>query len=239
MSKYVTALVLAAMSVPASAQYYDGNLWIGQGNMMGDHIMQNHITNQALDRIEEKKRNTPHFPEGDISALRFTPSVARQRANQIAFAQALVERSGASTDAAKLLFSTAGVIPQTFQAMQERGLDGNNVADCYAVYLIGAWEVVHNRRADKTDTLYESVRRQAEVQLRNVPKLMTASNADKQDFADVLLLQSFVNRLSMLERGSDPAQMVTLSRQIAAQAKGLGVDLETMELNDQGLVPHG
>jgi hypothetical protein len=168
----------------------------------------------------------------------FTPSAARTRANLASFAGKT--RKVDPQGAAKMeeLFASTDIIGAIGQGIAPYGLKTNNVADAYAVYWISAWEASRGiAGASETRQRAQAVRTQASNAMAAVPALATATDAQKQEFAEAMLVQAALISAYMDDAAGNPAQIKAVGAAVAKGAKAMGLDLDTMDLTPNGFVP--
>jgi hypothetical protein len=172
------------------------------------------------------------------AATTFTPSAARTRANLANFAKK--SRAADPQGAAKMeaLFASTDVIGMVGQGIAPYGLKTNNVADAYAVYWISAWEASRGiAGASETRQRAQAVRTQAINAMAAVPAMATATDAQKQEFAEAMLVQAALISAYMDDAAGNPAQIRAVGAAVAKGAKAMGLDLDTMALTPNGFVP--
>jgi hypothetical protein len=70
-----------------------------------------------------------------------------------------------------------------------------------------------------------------------VPAMATATDAQKQEYAEAMLIQAAMIDSSKEVYENDPQMMQQLSAAVAKGAKAMGLDLSKMELTENGFVP--
>ena len=168
----------------------------------------------------------------------FSSSKARTRSNLAKF----VEKARATdpTGAAKMqtLFASTDIIGLIDQKMQSTyGMRANNVADAYAVWWVSAWMGAKGRSDDATPGQMAMVKRRVANVLSTTPEFASATDAGKQELAEALLVQAALIGDTIDTYKSDPAMLAMAKAAIAKGAKGMGLDLSTMTLTDEGFVP--
>jgi hypothetical protein len=168
----------------------------------------------------------------------FTPSAARTRQNLANFASKT--RTFDPEGAAKMeaLFASTDVIAMVGQGIAPYGLKTNNVADAYAVYWISAWEASRGiAGASETRQRAQAVRTQASNAMAAVPAMASATDAQKQEFAEAMLVQAALISAYMDDAAGNPTQIRAVGAAVAKGAKAMGLDLDTMDLTSNGFVP--
>jgi hypothetical protein len=230
-------LALLAFSAPAHAQYGYGSFTYPSQTFVGTNIMAR--TSEAeseADRGSAKRGSKPSVSTSAVTT--YSPSAARTRANLAAFASKT--RKVDPEGAAKMdqLFASTDIIGQIGQGIAPYGLKTNNVADAYAVYWINAWEASRGiAGASETRQRAQAVRTQASNAMAAVPALATATDAQKQEFAEAMLVQAALISAYMDDAAGNPAQLRAIGAAVAKGAKAMGLDLDTMDLTPNGFVP--
>jgi hypothetical protein len=136
------------------------------------------------------------------------------------------------------MFASVDIIAEIGKNIAPYGLKTNNVADAYAVYWINAWEASRGIvGSQETRQRAQAVRTQASNAMAAVPALATATDAQKQEFAEALLIQAGMIALTAEAAVNDPAQLRAVGAAVAKGAKAMGLDLDTMDLTEDGFVP--
>ncbi len=170
--------------------------------------------------------------------LIFTPSAANRRINLAKFVEKTRATDPVGADKMAALFASTDIIAMIDQKMQSTyGMRANNVADAYAVWWVSAWMGAKGRSDDATPGQMAMVKRQATNALAATPEFASATDAGKQELAEALLVQAALIGDTIDTYKSDPAMLVKTRAAIAKGAKGMGLDLDTMTLTDQGFVP--
>jgi hypothetical protein len=166
---------------------------------------------------------------------RFTPSLARRRAQAKRFVQAV---KGTNPALAESLAPAFQGDPVRFAApsLARFGMKANDVADLAAIYLTGAWYGAHGKTSDPTRAEVVAVRDQLRRVFRASPKLARASDAMKQDIGEGSLYLAFVNDALISTMKAHPESKGRLIAEIVAGVKStFGVDVSRMKLTRAGL----
>lgn len=127
------------------------------------------------------------------------------------------------------------------KAVAADGLRPNDVADALASYWVLNWLIVH-RQTDNTAAQVQGTRRQIVGALAKLPALRAATDATRQDLAEVAIY-NFVLQFAAYQDATgrhDAGQIGTLA--IAAELRFKSeyrIDLNRMALTDEGLRPLG
>jgi hypothetical protein len=179
----------------------------------------------------------PISKASDSKSLSYRLSLAVRKRNLAQFVEK--SRSTNPVGAAQMeqLFASTDVMGQIDKAMASEGLRSNNVADAYAVYWTNAWLGVRGRNEDLPKAQMIMVRNQAANALLATSQFRAATDAQKQELAEAMLIQAALISASIDQAKSDPTLMAKLKVAIAQGAKGMGLDLDKMTLTSQGFRP--
>ncbi len=236
-------LVCCFFPLAANAQYYGGGLdtyglWEPQSCEISggsyDDDDECSIAGETLDvfTVSEPAPSQTLLPP---DTLDFRPASALRR--QIlkeyfptAEAKAELKAAIGGTD---LIAAMDGLLPQF-------GLRTDNVADAMTVWAVGAYSLIHDddRQLDKATV--QAVRGPLALGLMSAPQLGEMSDADKQQFAERLLIISYAYDSVRQLKTKDPAghaQMVQVARDHAA-VFGFDVDGVTL-VKGEGFKPKG
>jgi hypothetical protein len=210
-------------------------VWQGNQSFNNQRITEMLQSDATADAPSSKAR-----PPVSPLLLRYVPSAARRKSNLAKFA--VKGRDSDPAGAAKMaqLFASTDVIGQIGAEMSSYGLRIDNVADAYAVYWINAWEAAHGIVGKaETRSRAQAVKAQAERAMSGSPEMVRATGAQKQEFAEALLVQAAMISAHMANAAGDPAQLAAVAKAVRQGAKAMGLDLDTMVLTDQGFRPAG
>jgi hypothetical protein len=138
------------------------------------------------------------------------------------------------------LFASTDVIGQIGAQISPYGLRTDNVADAYTVYWINAWEAAHGIVGNtETRSRAQAVKAQATSAMLGSSEMANATDAQKQEFAEALLVQAAMISAHMAHAAGNPAQLAAVAKAVRQGAKASGLDLDAMLLTDQGFRPAG
>ena len=171
------------------------------------------------------------------AGLRYSPSKARRSANLAHFVEKTrtVDPAGAK-DLARL-FAGGDFIDKIGQAIAPYDLRVDNVADAYTIWWINAWQATRGRNDTPGPVVKDAVRSQAARALTASPEFAGSDDAAKQELAESLLVQAALIETAVEQAKGDPRRMDAVGDAVDRGAQGMGLDLSTMELTDQGFVP--
>ncbi len=186
------------------------------------------------------QRNVQHdLPPPDVTTLRYAPSKARRAANLAAFVQKTraVDPGGAA-DLQKV-FAEGDFIERIGALIAPAGLHIDNVADAYALWWITAWQAAHGRYDETTPALAAAVRGQAVRAIGATGEMARASDAQKQELAEALWVQTALVEVAVEQAKGDPSRLRQIGDAVRQGAKGMGLNLDTIDLTSKGFVPVG
>ncbi|TCP33626.1 DUF6683 family protein [Sphingomonas sp. BK235] len=185
---------------------------------------------------------TPQRPgasDAGATATRFTRDPARFEANKRKLIAAYRRQSPALGAALEPSFKQ-DLLTLLAPEFRRLGIRPDDVADMTAAYWVTAWEATNNIVGRQTDpALVRGAARQIAAKLG--PGVARLSDAEKQDMADMMLLQTLVAdaRMKAVASGGAAARQ-RMSDAIAAEAAELlHVDLRQVELGAAGFTPRG
>jgi hypothetical protein len=177
-------------------------------------------------------------PRADVSGILdfpFSRTLSRQNLQQFADKMRVSDPTGA--DQFEQLFTTKDIIGEVGKAIAPYGLRTNNVADVYALYWISAWMGSRGRTDNPTRAQTTATRNQAANALLASPEMRAASASQKQEMAEALLIQAALIDATVEKAQSNPAFLAQVKAAIAQGAEGMGLDLASMTLTDNGFIP--
>jgi hypothetical protein len=179
-------------------------------------------------------KGTTKKVQGSATALKFTPSITIRRNNFARLVSQLIDRDPVTAKKLERLFASTDVVDELGKAMKSLGLQSNNVADAYTIYLTQVWMRFHDRVESLPQSQMMAVRNQAANALLATPQFASASDAQKQEIAEAMLIQTVLIAASINSAESNPTLRAQMKTSIAQGAKGMGLDLDRMTLTTQG-----
>ncbi len=169
-----------------------------------------------------------------VARLNFTPSESRRQANFAQFANKTRETDPQGAAQMAELFASTDVIGAIGKGIAPYGLRTNNLADAYTVYWTNAWLGSRGRDDTLSKQQVAAVRAQAVNALLAVPGVAAASDAQKQEMAEAMLVQTALIEAYVGNAKSDAALMTKVKAAIAQGARRMGLDLYAMTLTPSG-----
>ena len=134
----------------------------------------------------------------------------------------------------KELFKNTDVINEIGKVMETIGLKPTNVADSYTVWLISAWEAVNNKDMKGDKVIYQAVKKQAVQIVGDNDLIYSASDAEKQEVSELMLLQAALIDAAKEESVGNSAKQMELAKAVNTGALKVGFDLKKMSLSQKG-----
>ncbi|WP_379553673.1 DUF6683 family protein [Qipengyuania sp. DGS5-3] len=161
---------------------------------------------------------------------------ARTQQNLRRFVERTPEAAGRA-DLQNMIAAQPTIIEEIGGAMRGFGLDPHNVADAYAMWWVNAWSAANKTGKQPSASTVAAVRQQTRNAIAATPDFANASDADRQEYAEALMLQAMLLSRAFNERQGDPAQLEELANATKKGAKASGLDLSLMRLTENGFVP--
>jgi hypothetical protein len=198
----------------------------------------NTISTTANTQAEQKRAGqaiaTPSAAA--ISALNYSPSLDIRRQNIAKFVAGLKAMNPDAVAQMEQLFAQVNVIDEMGKAIAPYGLKTSNIADAYTVYFMTAWMSANGRTDDNTNEQVAGTRQMAVNALTASPEIGKLSDADKQSFAEALLIQAMMFDAMTEAVAADPAGLAKVKGDVKAGAKEMGIDVDAFKLTPTGLV---
>lgn len=228
-------LLLAGLAAPAAAQEFSAMDMTG----MGIYAMEDSVMEAAGETVASTRRGQARVAPARNVQLTYTPSMERRRAN---FAQFVAKSRKKDPKGAAMLekeLASSDVIAKMGRELSPFGMRTDNVADAYAAWWLNAWLASRQRTDTPSARQIAAVRAQAARAMAAVPEMASASDAVKQEMAEANLVQAALIGAYMEHAKGNP----TLFRQVASAvrkgARASGLNLDAMELTDDGFVGAG
>lgn len=237
------AVTVTMLGCPGSAIAQDGWGWsviipsVTGTDQLGIHLREQ-ISPQR-DGGDPAPKPRASMSEGaapDVSSLRYTPSKARRTANLARFVEATRRTDPATAATMQKQFASGDFIEKIGEALARHGMRVDDLSDAYTVWWITAWQATKGSSAETSQATNQAVRRQAAAALGEIGAVARASDAAKQELAESLFIQTVLIEAMVEQSKGDPARLDALAAAVNQGARGMGIDLSTMELTERGFV---
>jgi hypothetical protein len=176
-------------------------------------------------------------PVQKSARLDFQPSLSRRKQNLSKFVEKTRDKDPQGAVQMAQLFASTDVIEQIGKSIAPYGLSTNNVADVYAIYWASAWLGSRGRNESLPKSQIIAIKNQAARALSATTQFRFATNAQKQELAEAMLIQVALIDASIDYAKSNPALLNKVKVAISQGAKAMGLDLDRMTLTSQGFRP--
>lgn len=173
------------------------------------------------------------------SVLHYTPSLEVRKRDYAQFVEKTRASDPAGADQLQKLFASQDVIDQIGKGVAAYDLHIDNLADAFTLYWVNAWSASRGRQDTGSKEQAAGVRRQAANAMLASSQLGTLNDAQKQEFAESLLIQGMMLDAAVNAAQSDPAKMAQVKAGARRGAKAIGLDLDLIELTPTGFVRAG
>jgi hypothetical protein len=185
----------------------------------------------------DTEENSPVTPSNAVSLFTYTLSLSLRRENLANFSSKLRVADPARAEQMGVIFSSGDVIADIDGLMQSMGMSAGNTADAWAIWWIGAWQVASGDNRPFNASVYKAVSAQAARAMTGSPEFANATDAQKQEMAENMLLQTALISASKGIYAGDRAMLQKLGTDVKQGAKRAGIDLDAMTLTEDGFVP--
>jgi hypothetical protein len=198
------------------------------------------IKNSSFKSLRCPERGQPsQTPNYSTSAktgtLSFVFSAFDRKKNIDIFIRKMQENDSAATSRVRQILKSNDVIALIGQGISPFGLTTSNVADAYTVYWIIAWKASKGISGGKeTRSRVQAVKAQVVKAMLATSEITTASNQQKQQYAEALFVQAALINAHLKASAENPAQLEKVSHAVRKSAKASGLDLTAMTLSDNG-----
>lgn len=205
--------------------------------MLDDRMRQDEERSRRARRSSDAASAPPI--RADVASLRYTPSRPRRSANLAAFVQRTraVDPQGAA-DLQKV-FAEGDFIERIDALVAPHGLRIDNVADAYALWWLTAWHAARGNNDTPPPEVLSAVQAQAARAVLATGEIASASDAKKQELAEALWVQSMLIDIAVEQSKQDPARLRAIGAAVRQGAKGMGLNLDAIDLTSRGFVPAG
>jgi hypothetical protein len=224
LSIFALAFTFCCVTTPALAQ------GINFSNLHMNNYMQSTI--KDTERSEEGPEQSTS--SGTVVSPTYTPSKSLRKKNLASFVAKTRATDPAGADQMEQLFAYGDIISQIDAIMQGKGMTASNAADAYAIWWVSAWQAANGDGSERNSATYQAVSAQAARGFATSPEFANATDAQKQEMAEAMLIQAAMIDAAKDNFANDPAMMKQLATAVKQGAKKSGLDLDTMTLTDEG-----
>lgn len=233
-------LVVATLGCDVSAAAQDA--WfnpaitasIARTDILGLHLREIEAQSGELLRSPE---DIPAPRPNELAAFGFRSDSARTKRNLAQFVAKSREQNPAAAAELERNLASVDIVGEAGKGMRAMGLDPHNIADAYALWWVLAWSAGNQTESPSDAPTYQAVQAQARAAFTATPGLAERSDAEKQQFAEAMIVQAMILDSANDAVRGDPAQMKALADQAKRGAKEMGLDLSTMVLTSDGFRP--
>jgi hypothetical protein len=172
-------------------------------------------------------------PDGSFS---YRYSSERTRANLRNFI-ARTPGPAARVELQQMFASQPGFMEEIRASIAPFGLDSHNVADAFAMWWINAWQVANKQDETPDRGTVVMVKQQVYAAFAATPDFAKTTDAERQEFAESLLIQAAMLSSAFEQMKGDPKQLDQLAQAARKGAEASGIDLSKMTLTQNGFVP--
>jgi hypothetical protein len=211
-------------------QYSDQRVALQQANQAAMNMLKP-SSSKSSTASATFESDTSNFPPT------YTPSKSVRKKNLANFVAKTRATDPAGAAQMEQLFASGDIIDQIDGMMQAKGLSVSNTADAYAVWWINAWEVANGiTSGESSSRQLKAVSAQAARGFASTTQFTNATDAQKQEMAEAMLVQAALIDASKETYANDPDMMAKLSAAVKQGAKKSGLDLDAMTLTEDGFV---
>jgi hypothetical protein len=225
--------ILTLYCPPAVAQIAYEPTWSPPDLMAINNIKFNPVVNGIIDK-GQSERAASALPTTQTVAPTYTPSRAVRQKNLAKFVAKTRGIDPVGAERMEQLFANGDIVGQIDAIMQTKGLTASNAADAYAIWWVAAWQAANADTREIDGGTYKSVSAQAARGLSSSPEFANASDAQKQEMAEALLIQAAMIDSHKDVYAGDQAMMAKLGDAVRQGAEKSGLDLDKMTLTEDG-----
>jgi hypothetical protein len=207
-------------------------------DMMANYNLQfNPVVNDTIERGAKKSPSVESSDPNRGTSLSYSPNKSRTVNNLRNF----VAKSRASDPAGaaqmEQLFASMDVLVEIGNAMSSVGLSRDNVADAFALYWVNAWQIANGDSSTPSKQMMQAVATQAAKGLLQSQEFAAATEAQKQEMAEALMVQGALIASAFEQAAGDQARLDAIGAAVAKGAEASGLELDKMTLTEDGFVP--
>lgn len=187
---------------------------------------------RSLDRAAFTPQAAASRPKVDT---RYTPSKVVTQRNVRQFVERTREVDPAAAADLEKSLRGGAFVDEIRAEFPRYGLDGSDVADATAGYLVTAWYGAQGSDQDPSKAALRSVSNQLAAAMAAVPAFAQADDATKQELAEAMMIHTIYVSAALAEAKGDTAKRGTLAKAIASGARNtFGFSMDSVTLSDRG-----
>ncbi len=168
----------------------------------------------------------------------YVPSKSLRTKNLANFVNKIRTKDPVGAAQMEQIFASTDIVVQISGLMQNIGLHNDNAPDAYAVYLVSAWQAVNSDTSAKSRESYEAVTKQTMRGLSRSTEFAQTTDAQKQEMAEAMMVQTAMIGANMKKAAGDPAKLKAISKVVKQVAAASGLELGKMTLTKEGFIPN-
>lgn len=242
--KSFNALVVAAVAMLFVAAPAHAIVPVFDMGLLTNTVSQDHNVKAEEERagsMAQQRLLTPDFsasqPAAPAAALNYERSRERTRRNLAAFVEKTRRVDPAGAAGMEQSFASQDIMNIIAQGLVPLGLRTDNVAHAYAAWWMSAWMAANDPAASSSPEQAQAVARQAADALRATSGFAEMTNAQKQEMAEVYLVQAAMIDAAVDQAAGDAARLRDVAASVRQGAMASGMDLGRMRLTRSGFVP--
>ena len=229
MSLFFKTILIALLVSCGSAAHAFAGLNAINISVKWDSI-KNSASRQINDQMADDERGEAVSPD---TAFTFVSSRSRTQQNLRNF----VERTpdpAARASLGQTFSSQPDLMEIIGAAVRGYGFNPHNVADAYAVWWINVWGASQKTNIEPDAATVAAVKQQVRSAFDATPGFAETSDAERQEYAEALLLQAVILSDAYEQLKSDPAMLEQLAQVARQGAIASGLDVSKMTLTADG-----
>lgn len=227
------ALVFLAIASPVQAGAFNmGGL---TATLSIDHVTQAERARSINEQVFAEPLIAQR-PQAEPIVTRYARSAARTQQNLRNFV-ARTPDPAARANLEQMFAAQPKLMEEISAGAKSFGFDPYDVADAYAMWWMNAWLVANKRDEVPDNGTIAMVKNQVRNAFAATPDFAKTSDADRQEYAEALLLQATMLGSMFEQWKNDPKMLDQLADAARKGAEASGLDLSMMILTRNGFVP--
>ena len=221
----------AVCAKPAAAQTFPVNQW-------GPRIMGRVLFSVIRDSMAARRTGTsvlrPETNGGPVGSPTFMPAPERRREGIARRIAAIRDTDPAGAAELTRITAQGDTVAAFAASLRPVGVTAYSVSDAFAAWVTMTWAQLHP--AVTPPASMDVVRKQVDRALQGAPAFATATDAEKQEFAEALILHLLANAPRVRAAKGDAAKQAPLFAQLQRAGAEISVDFEHMTYTEQGFM---
>jgi hypothetical protein len=187
--------------------------------------------------IQAQSDGGPQLPALSANDFVYIPSEPRRRANIARMVASIKTKDVGGAAQVEQDFAAKDVFSSLGEQLSPMGLRVDDVSHAYAAWWVQTWLLANSDFTEQSRSQFKAVVKQSAVSIGANESFLLLDNAQKQEMADWLWIQTMLMASALETVKQDPAQRSAYAKEARNIARQSGMDIDAVRLTSDGFVP--